>query len=304
MLRALRLLSAPYQGIAPIVARPTPLSLGLAKLGRALKQTWASCTQDVFDPGRHQEPLPLPRDLPVAGHWSDREQRYVVEALVLPFDSSKLFDGFAQSEQGNCALVATMKGAMKKFGNRLFSEVGMGRGGRWHVGLRDGASVSVGREELAMTKEKAKLRGPDSPLMSYAVLAYAVAAARRAQLTPAVDFQVGLVDGWLEPLERFERALDSLGDGHSVRDCATYLGVGHEVRTRVLRPGEQIFDDSTVVSSGSHATFVGRQDGEARADHYGEAVEYDGTDTNGRPVIRRVNFEGPGLQQEDGWFYI
>lgn len=67
---------------------------------------------------------------------------------------------------------------------------------------------------------------------------------------------------------------------------------------------DDLFDESTIVSSYGHAVYVQRDKGKYSADHYGRAVEYDGTDTNGREAREGLTFEGPGLQEEDGWFYI
>ena len=112
------------------------------------------------------------------------------------------------------------------------------------------------------------------------------------------------MDGWLTDEQRFSRALADLGSGHRPQNCAHYLGVGHEMRTRKLSSLDELSDESTIVSSYGHAVYVQRDKGKYSADHYGRAVEYDGTDTNGREAREGLTFEGPGLQEEDGWFYI
>lgn len=73
---------------------------------------------------------------------------------------------------------------------------------------------------------------------------------------------------------------------------------------RALDSEGDITDESTIVTSTTHAVFVKKDKNETKADHYGQAVEFDGTDTNGRPARSRLTFEGPGLQEDDGWFYI
>lgn len=307
MFRFAPLLNSPYQGIAPIISRPLPIPLALARLGKALREvcSWKK-PEDVYDPTRNFETGHLGPELVVgaAPEWSGQEHRHLMEAFVLPLDTESLFADFAQTDEGNCALVATVKAAMRKFGSRLFPSVKMPGKDRFRVRLRDGAEVTLEREELALTRESSRLKGPDSPTKAFAIFSYAVAAARRAQLTPAVDFKAGLVEGWLSERERFERALQDLRSGHRPHHCATYLGVGHEMRVHELGSDEELLDDSTVVSSRGHAVYVQRVDGEVKADHYGEAVSYDGTDTNGRPSRERFTFEGQGLKDVDGWFYI
>ena len=98
--------------------------------------------------------------------------------------------------------------------------------------------------------------------------------------------------------------MEDLRTGHRPKYCAAYLGVGNEIRVRDVTSEDEFLDDSTVVSSYGHAVYVQRVEGETKADHYGQAVSYDGTDTNGRPIKERLTFEGQGLNDVDVWFYI
>lgn len=310
MLGIIKLVASPYQSLAPIVSNPAPLALGLTKLGEALRDMWSwGSDQDVYDP---EEPLqrvdkgPIQWEPEVGSKpvWGQDDEDHLADAFMFPLDTDSLIDDFAQSTEGNCALVATIKAAMRKFGNRLFRSVRMPAVAKYQVGLRDGSEVKFGYDELALTRESAGLSGKNSPVKAFATFAFTVAAARRAQLMPAVDFKLGMVNGWLSDQERFQRALDDLNSGHRPRHCAHYLGVGHELRIRTTDSEDTLTDESTIVSSFGHAVFVQTEKGKSSADHYGHAVEYDGTDTNGRPIRQRLTFEGPGLNDEDGWFYI
>ena len=305
MLALMKTIYTPSLGIAPIMENPVPLKWGLARLGKALKEAlgWSE-PEDVYDP----RPLNFEGDGPVVGspppEWNPTEARHLFDAFLFPLKTDSLIDDFAQSSEGNCALVATIKAAMKKFGAGVFRSVKMPAHAQYRVQLKDGAEVQITDEQLAMTREAAGLRGESSEVKSFAIFAYAVAAARRAQMMPAVDLEAGFVDGWLTENERFQRALKDLGTGHRPKYCAHYLGVGHELRVRLITLEDDITDDSTIVSSYDHAVYVERNKGKTNADHYGQSVEYDGTDTNGRPARERLTFEGPGLQEDDGWFYI
>ena len=284
--------------------------MGLTKLGEALKEMWSwGSDQDVYDPEeahRRVDESPIRWEPEVGSKpvWSDEDEDQLADAFMFPLDTHTLIDAFAQSTEGNCALVATIKAAMRKFGNRLFRSIRMPTYGKYLVGLRDGSEVSFGYDELALTRESAGLSGENSPVKAFATFAFTVATARRAQLMPAVDLKLGLVDGWLSDEERFKRALDDLNSGHRPRHCVHYLGVGHELRIRTTDPDDTFTDESPIVSSFGHAVFVQTEKGKSSADHYGHAVEYDGTDTNGRPIRQRLTFEGPGLNEEDGWFYV
>lgn len=190
-----------FEGIAPIVTSPAPLAWGLKKLGKAIREAigWDSPT-DVFDPSispDHQLKS-NPRE------WSHNEHGYLVDALYYSFDDDTIIDDFAQSGEGNCALVATIKAAMCKFGNRLFRKVKSPRKNEveFLVKLRDGESVRFGKKELALTRDSAGLTGGDSPTKAFAIFCYAVAAARRAQLMPALNLEDGMIHGWLSEEER------------------------------------------------------------------------------------------------------
>lgn len=309
MFRILGLTHSSYRGIAPITTQPMPLPVGLAKIGKAFKTlcAWA-LPEDVYDPRRdatdRYQNLADPIKSESPPEWSSEEREHLYDALVFPLDTDSLFEDFSQRDEGNCALVATLKAAIRRYGKKLFHSVKVPERGHYVIALRDGSSVALDEQHLALTRSASGLAGPDSPTKAFATLAYAVAAARRAQLTPAVDLEAGLVDGWMTEKERFQKALRDLGSGHRPRDCATYLGVGNELRIRDVTSDEDITDDSTVITSFSHAVYVQRVDGEMKADHYGRAVEYDGTDTNGRRSRKKLTFEGDGLKDIDGWFYI
>ncbi|MGE0492313.1 MAG: hypothetical protein AB7S38_24080 [Vulcanimicrobiota bacterium] len=286
----------PYQGIAPILTGGSPW--GLARVARALREAcrW-NRGPDVYSPQFAWDGRVFAPD------WSEQEDRLLAEAFQLPLETDALVVDFAQTSQGNCALVATVKAAMKVFGRKLFKSVKRLEDG-FRVTLRDGAVVSLTEEEVALARDSACLKGAASPTKTFAIFAYAVAAARRAQLMPAADLKMGLVEGWLSEHQRFERALEDLRSGQRPRHCANYLGVGSETRVRAMAGEDPLLGESTVVSSFGHAVYVERVDGTTLADHYGQSVPYDGTDTNGRPVRERLTFEGPGLKEEDGWFYI
>lgn len=295
-----------YQSVAPISVGPTPIALGLCKLGKAIKQAigWSDHL-DVYEPTRSVRQDPVPDiQLRTEPEWSYHENGYLLDALHFGFDKNNLIDDFAQSGEGNCALVATIKAAMCKFGRRLFRSVKKPSYGQYRVRLRDGEEVAFAEDALALARDSAGLKGDDGPSKAFAIFVYTVAAARRAQLMPAIDFDSGFLEGWLTEKERFERALKDLRTGHSPRFCAHYLGVGHELRVRGLGADDELSEESTIITSTTHAVFVKKKKDGTEADHYGHAVEFDGTDTNGRPARNRLTFEGPGLQEEDGWFYI
>lgn len=209
MIGKLFLRSAPYQGMAPILARALPL--GLTKVAQVLREWWRP-KRRVFDPSNHFLPIDL-----APQEWSEQEESHLLDAFLDPLETQSLVADFAQTREGNCALVATIKAAMRTFGNRLFASITRKADGGFQVRLRDGEEVSLDPEDLARARDSAKLKGPDSPTKAFGLFAYAVAAARRAQLMPAVDLKLGFSQGWLSDRERFHRALDDLKTGPILR---------------------------------------------------------------------------------------
>jgi hypothetical protein len=130
-------------------------------------------------------------------------------------NTKELIAGFSQgSTSRNCVSVAVIKASVEVFGlTGIFQKV-QRETDKTTVTLRDGVSVVVFEDDLALAKQKsAFVAGSDKTLYDFAVFAFAVMG-KRAQKAHN--------DG----ANTFEEALDSLCDGEDYVKGPDWLGLG------------------------------------------------------------------------------
>lgn len=170
-----------------------------------------------------------------------------------------IINSFGQGRQGNCASIATIKGAMEKYGKNVFNKVEQTADGGYKIQMKDGKTVSLTPQELQIAKQKADFKGQRGEDQQFAELAYA-AMAKRAQ-------QEGH-----EGARNFSQACDTLNNGEDPIYTAKLLGLkNHIIR---VNPAMAATGNGVVAWSRKHAVF---QKGGA-LDRYGSAVAANGTD--------------------------
>ncbi len=211
------------------------------------------------------------------GSWGAEDEAYLEKAIQGAANGNsdsgdqveydKIFSQFGQSQEGNCASVAVIKAALDKFKGKIFDEVRK-VGSGYDVSLQDGKSVSIDRRELQMAAREADFKGKPSEAKSMAVLSFAVIAKRHAE----------------KGTGSFERALKDLNDGFQPREAAELLGLGHRIRE--VDPSSAGNQDSVVAWNDKHAVYVDS----GKTDSYGQARNFDGTNTTGGRLTHAFTF--------------
>ncbi|MEW6279232.1 MAG: FHA domain-containing protein [Candidatus Eremiobacterota bacterium] len=180
---------------------------------------------------------------------------------------------WGQSQEGNCTSVAVIKTGLRRFGPRIFQQcLPDGRGG-YDITLRDGYDLNLSPQDIATARAEARWKGT-GPSHELGVMAFA-ALARRGQ-------QVGL-----KGARTYREALDALNSGMPLYQGMALMGLADyaaRVSADELANGSQRAT-GFFAASDDHAV-AAWQDGQGRwvADHYGQVVDFQGEDTNGRPL--------------------
>lgn len=182
-----------------------------------------------------------------------------------------IISSFSQGRQGNCASIATIKGAMDKYGNNIFNNVQQTGDGGYSIQMKDGTTVKLTAQELQIAKQKSDFKGNDAQETEYATLCYA-AMAKRAQM----EGHEGARD--------FSSACDTLNNGEDPLYTAKLLGLKDHIK--MVNPAAAAAGQGVVAWSNKHAVFA---DG-GLVDSYGTAKQYDGTDTFGDRLIQAFVF--------------
>jgi hypothetical protein len=177
---------------------------------------------------------------------------------------NNLIDGWYQSTEGNCVFVAAAKASMDAYGTHVFKKVEATSDGLT-ITMHDNKVIKLSTEELLEAKKQSDFAGENTKLLAYATIMYA-AAAKRAEI------------GEHEGADDFEEALEALNDGEYLQDGIHFLGLSNNLVS--VNPQSLGDKDAILACSDNHAIYVNkRHDGAHIADHYGDAVSYNGTDT-------------------------
>ncbi len=190
-------------------------------------------------------------------------------------DFDNVFGQFGQGTEGNCAAVASIKAAMDVYDNKVFDSVTKGEDGGYTIKMQDGKEVKVSAGELGMAAKASNFNGPDSEAKSYAIMSYA-AMAKRAQM-----------EGH-EGARTYGQALNSLNNGDDPYDSARFLGLKNQVQN--VDPQRANGGNAVVAWNSKHAVYVDSTRNGTKTDHYGQAYNYDGTDTRGRALTNGFTF--------------
>lgn len=149
---------------------------------------------------------------------SKSKSREAVPASKKPKD---IWSGFYQYASGNCVTVSAIKVAMMRFGQKphdIFRKV-TERPGGYEISMRDGFTLMLTHQELAMARQASQFRGTDPALLEDANFLYAVSA-KRAQLQNN-DFRAS---------QSFEVAMQTLNDGEFPGNALRRLGLFAYIR--------------------------------------------------------------------------
>ncbi len=191
-------------------------------------------------------------------------------------DFDNMFSQFGQGTEGNCAAVACIKAAMDVYDNKVFDNVQKGEDGSYTIKMQDGQEVKISAAELGQAARASNFDGPDSEAKSYAIMAYA-AMAKRAQM-----------EGH-EGAQNYTQALNSLADGDNPYDSARFLGLKN--MTQDVDPTRANGANAVVGWNSKHAVYIDATNNGTRTDHYGQARNYDGTDTRNRELTSGFTFK-------------
>lgn len=206
------------------------------------------------------------------GEWTAQDEQFLDQAVsagaakgpgAASGDFDKLAKDFGQTSEGNCASVAVIKAALDKYGTKVFNTVTK-NGGGFQVGLQDGKTVNVTREELAQAAKAARFKGAPNAAKSMAVLMYAVIAKQAA-----AEGHEGARD--------FGSALKTLANGENPKRVAKMLGLKTK-DVSVNEAGQS--QQGAVAWSGRHAVYTAN----GTTDQYGKEAAFNGTDTRGRQL--------------------
>jgi hypothetical protein len=103
---------------------------------------------------------------------------YDKEAKDDAYREGNIITGFEQGSASNCVMVASIKAAMEKYGQRpedVFSSVEKTDDG-YKVTLRNGEEVTLTESELEQAKELSEFQGDDKEMLANANFIYAVMA--------------------------------------------------------------------------------------------------------------------------------
>ncbi len=212
------------------------------------------------------------------GEWTAQDEQLLDQAVsagatrgpgAASGDFDKLAKDFGQTSEGNCASVAVIKAALDKYGTKVFNTVTK-NGGGFQVGLQDGKTVTVTREELAQAAKAAKFKGSPNAAKSMAVLMYAVIAKQAA-----AEGHEGARD--------FGSALKTLANGENPKRVAKMLGLKTK-DVSVNQAGQA--PQGAVAWSGRHAVYTAN----GTTDQYGKEAAFNGTDTRGRQLTGAFEF--------------
>jgi hypothetical protein len=170
-------------------------------------------------------------------------------------------ESWSQGKEGNCASVATIKAAQKKFGNNTFKNVQQTANGGYQVTMQDGKKVSLTKEEMDTAKRMSGFKGEGAGLDN-------------AQLSYAVMAKNALASGH-EGARTFAQACGSLNNGEDPLETAKFLGIEGHVKS--VNPGSVTGSSAAVVWSNQHALF----ESGGTMDKYGQQTAFNGTDTIG-----------------------
>ena len=183
-----------------------------------------------------------------------------------------LINGWYQTSEGNCVLVAGAKASMDAYGSHAFKEVKASENGL-SITMRDNFKVKISTSELEKARDASDFAGENERLLAYATIMYA-AAAKRAEMQGH------------EGSRSFSQALRSLNNGEFIQDGMKFLGLSRHLVS--VNPGSLNSKDAVLACSDRHAIYVDKKEnGNHVADHYGEGVSYRGTDTWGNSRRRR-----------------
>ncbi|MCA9796920.1 MAG: hypothetical protein KC910_34155, partial [Candidatus Eremiobacteraeota bacterium] len=184
---------------------------------------------------------------------------------LLPSADDELTRSWAQSVEGNCVSVAVIKAALQQYGTGVFDELAPFDEG-WRVVMQDGHQLTLSEAELDLARASSHFRGSGVG-RRIADVCFAAMAKR-------------LQSGKHSPVDSYEKALDWLNNGEYAPNCLRYLGI----RQNAYRIAPWSVDDheAVMVSSTSHCVHVENRGNGSQADHYGQRVDFDGTDTNGK----------------------
>ena len=204
-------------------------------------------------------------------HWpiSAQERAFFAQSFALEKNDfrEQLIDGWYQTVEGNCVFVAAAKAAMDAYGTHVYKKVEATRDGL-SITMRDNKVVKISAKELLEAKKAGHFAGENTKLLAYATMMYA-ASAKRAE----VEEHEGVDD--------FEEALESLNDGEYLQDDVKFLGLSKNLVA--VDPRTLNDKDAVLACSKNHAIYIDkRANGTHIADHYGDAVNYNGSDTRGR----------------------
>ena len=173
-----------------------------------------------------------------------------------------MFDGFSQTDMGNCVSTAIIKGAMDHYGNEVFDEVSKNEDGGYTVTLQDGQNVSVTREEMEATAAGTHYESENPEMRAYATLSYAVMAKRSQEM--------GHDDS-----RTFGEALNSLANGENPEDTPAFLGLQNNVRRVDIEDVKGM--DGVVAWGDGHCVYVDTINGQTFGDAWGTRKTYDGS---------------------------
>jgi hypothetical protein len=213
---------------------------------------------DVSDAASAAQVENLAQDL-----WTSESEDALERVLNDPtLGEADIFEGFGQTDRGNCASTAVIKAAMDRFGNEIFDEVKTNASGGYDVTMQDGTQVSLNREEMEAAAAGTQYKGENREMKSYATLAYA-AMAKRAQNEGHEDSRT------------FGEALVSLANGENVLKSASLIGL--EDRVQKISLDDIRGQDGVVASGDGHAFYVDTQAGKTYGDRWGTRTDYDGS---------------------------
>ncbi|MDQ7826267.1 MAG: hypothetical protein RDV48_25925 [Candidatus Eremiobacteraeota bacterium] len=187
-----------------------------------------------------------------------------------------IMDGFNQGTEGNCASIAVIKAAMDKYGTGVFQDVQKTADGGYNVKLRDGRDVQLTAQEYQTAQQMAGFEGKGGDEQQFATLCYGVMAK-------------GALAENNEGCKDYMGACKSLNDGEWPNDTARYMGLQNDMMP--LDPQNLGGQDGVVGWNTKHAIYMDNQGGNLMSDHYGEAYNYDGTDTFNRQLTDAFTFK-------------
>ena len=218
----------------------------------------------------------LMRDNPTSEAWDFYANAFTASDQ----DLQDQISSWRQTREGNCATVAVSKAATDAMGTRAFQDVIPTTEG-FKVILRDGTEVNLTIAELEEAQANSAFKGQNESALAFGTLQYAVTAKQ------------ALAAGH-EDAKTYSDALKALNNGESPNRVAKFMGLQNDKSSisssqLVPRTGSPAFGgkDSVVAWSSKHAVFADRNGSGHTADHYGDGVRYNGTDTNGQ--YRRRN---------------